>query len=541
MMMTHSEYLAHLDAYFDAHATDPLLTQAQTAFDRELLILTALDLTPAETFLRSLYSPVVRRPHRDPLCVLRVLLLMLLRGESRITEWINTLRGTPMLAVLTGFEPDDVPGVGTIYDFLARIVNGPYQTPCDHVTRPADALKKRHIRFLNDKTEDRHEYPPIYHSQSEALAADLLAHADDPRPDTLQTWMETLLVDLGVVPSIEAGLIPTMEALTFSGDGSGLKTASSPRGKAVCDCSVEDRQAGRCPHPRAYTSETAQFYYDSAIKATVFGDRYYHLGVHLNHHDLPLLSVMGIGSEADATLSLTAVDHLLKVNRERGLNLDLRVFAGDKHHDTYAHYEYFAQKQILTAIPLRADAKDGDIPHLTGHPDVKLASDGCPLCPGGCPMRRHGFHTGKQTHTFCCPAKRLTHRKGKAVYIFHPEDCPRKQDCCPESRLGPFAYLKSSDDPRFYPPIARDSKRFKTAYAERTTTERLNAVNDAYKLDRCSRNASYAFIRLTLANILEHAVVRFEECVKRVGSRMQALRQALTRIAASRDPVPVTG
>ena len=54
---------------------------------------------------------------------------------------------------------------------------------------------------------------------------------------------------------------------------------------------------------------------------------------------------------------------------------------------------------------------------------------------------------------------------------------------------------------------------------ERTATERCNALNDTCHLDRYSRNASYGLIRLTLANIVEHAVVRYLEALKRLPQR----------------------
>lgn len=109
----------------------------------------------------------------------------------------------------------------------------------------------------------------------------------------------------------------------------------------------------------------------------------------------------------------------------------------------------------------------------------------------------------------------MTHRKGKTIYVFHSEDCPNACDCCPTSTMGPFAYIKSEDDRRFYPEIPRNSPRFKTHYNERTTTERLNDLNDDYKLDRRAHNAAYGLIDLTLTNILEHAVVRHLDQVKR--------------------------
>ena len=64
-----------------------------------------------------------------------------------------------------------------------------------------------------------------------------------------------------------------------------------------------------------------------------------------------------------------------------------------------------------------------------------------------------------------------------------------------------------------YRDIPRNSERFKVIFKERSATERCNALNDTYKLDRSCRNASYGLIRLTLANIVEHAVVRNLEAV----------------------------
>ena len=214
--MSHADYLKHLKAFFAAHADDPLIAQAQTASARELIILSSLDLSAARAFLEAHYCPVKRRPPRDPVCMLRLLLLMLLCGVESITKWIQRLRTSPLRAALTGFAPDQIPGIGTCYAFKARLVNGPYQKPCEHVTRPADTLKRRHTRHLKDQTDDRHAYPPIYHSESDALSADLLAHAAEPRPDTLQTRLEDLFVTVGLLPSLEAGLFETLDRLADS-------------------------------------------------------------------------------------------------------------------------------------------------------------------------------------------------------------------------------------------------------------------------------------------------------------------------------------
>jgi hypothetical protein len=529
--MSHDTYRAHLKTFLTEQAHAPLIQQACTAYARELIILANLDLTPAQAFLESHYCPTKRRPPRDPVCMLRTLLLMLLCGITSISTWVKTLRGSPLLAVMTGFATDDTPGIGTCYDFQDRLVNGPYQQPCAHTTRPADDLKHRHRRRLTDKTDDRQAYPPVYHSQSEALVAHLLAHVNDPRPPTLQTRMQDLFVMVGLLPSLHTDLFDHCDHLAISGDGSILETAASPHGKPTCDCSPAERKT--CDHPRDYTSSTAQWTYAATHDTYVFGDRYYHLTMHLPGHDLPLLTILPGGNEADHTLSLKALDDLLKLSHDHKLGLNLETFIGDMHHDTAAHYAYLAHKGLAPVIPLRNNSTSPRLTQLADTPALRLDEDGRPRCRAGRSMRHHSFKKTTATHVFACPAKRYAHTGGHYHYVFHREQCPQHQDCAPDSSYGPFVYLKADTDPRLYPPIPRDTKRFKTLYQQRTTTERLNALHDRYHLDRRTRKAAYGLIYLTLATICEHAVVRFSVALEIARSLAALLAQTLTAIRAT--------
>jgi hypothetical protein len=64
---------------------------------------------------------------------------------------------------------------------------------------------------------------------------------------------------------------------------------------------------------------------------------------------------------------------------------------------------------------------------------------------------------------------------------------------------------------------------------ERSATERCNYFKDTCRLDRSCRNASYGLIRLTLANIVEHAIVRHLEAFKRT-SKIKLSAQTLNKI-----------
>jgi hypothetical protein len=103
-------------------------------------------------------------------------------------------------------------------------------------------------------------------------------------------------------------------------------------------------------------------------------------------------------------------------------------------------------------------------------------------------------------------------KNGKQEWVFHADECPRHQNCAPpDKKMGHTLYIKSEADLRLFPPIPRDSKRFKEIYAHRSGSERQNAVADSYNIDRCHRQAPYVLIRLTLVNICKHAVIRDAE------------------------------
>jgi hypothetical protein len=541
--MLHSEYRENLIKFFTTHSEDRAFGSFLQEHKRELLIMASLNLDPAIKILERVYSPVHRRPARDPVCMLRFLLLMTLFKVASITSWVKQVRSVPFLAILAGFSPEDIPGVGTCYDFLRRIIDGPYQKPCPHIVRRSTLTCGRHKRNIKSEKEARKQAQKDdqnpHQSQSERLVQELLPQADQPRVDDFRKILEDLLIQIGVIPSIEQGLITELdEHLIVSGDGSILETAASAHGQSTCSC----RSQGifDCQHDRIYSSPTATWCRDAYRDCFLFGDRYYHLVTHQNGHDFPLMTIMPGGNESDYTLSIRDFDRFLKAARENNLKMHIDMFCGDGHHDSYAHYEYFAAKQVIPIIPLAEKSKK-PTPHLpetqadspaktqTDSP-VRLDTDGTPLCPAGAKMRHHSYDKKKQTHIYNCPAKRNTHRDGKCLYVTHLEECPRKQDCAPDSPIGPLVYIKSDADPRLYPPILRESKRFKELMKQRTATERCNYLNDTYHLDKSCRNADYGLVRLNLVNIIEHAVIRYLEAVKR-SSETELFNQTLREIA----------
>jgi transposase-like protein DUF772 len=179
-------------------------------------VLLRLDLDPACPLLRALYAPGPRgRPPYDPVCVLRAFLLMLLLHYKSLPKWAHDLRVHPRLAQLAGFPPFATPAVGTFYTFIDRLEDGPYAPPCAHCLRPSRLRKGRHQRHLKQEQAARHAAQAREAAQAdtvtEHLAQELLAAADQPRPQELLTRLEDLLFTCGVLPSVQRGLGSVME------------------------------------------------------------------------------------------------------------------------------------------------------------------------------------------------------------------------------------------------------------------------------------------------------------------------------------------
>ena len=126
-----------------------------------VLALALLDLEPARPTLESCYAQRKGgRSPRDPVAMLRCLVLMGLLGITSFNEFVKRLRRRVELVVLCGFEPDDAPGASTIYDFCHRLLDGPREqlgnVPERDTPPPSEQLQGSRGRFRrNPKLEFR--------------------------------------------------------------------------------------------------------------------------------------------------------------------------------------------------------------------------------------------------------------------------------------------------------------------------------------------------------------------------------------------------
>lgn len=516
--MSHTQYTTHLSATLQRWLRRQSRHLPETWRDAALVLL-RLNLDPARPLLAPLYAPGPRgRPPYDSLCMLRALLLMLLLHYKSLPKWAHDLRRHPRLAQIAGFEPFHTPATATFYDFIDRLEDGPYAPPCPHRLRPSQQRQGRHRRHLKQEKAQRHAAqaadPRQADSVSQRLAQDLLETASQPRPQELLTRLEDLLFTCAVLPSAERGLLGNLKQLVLCGDSATLPSGASPNGRPTCTCRAQG--IFRCDHERFYRDPTATWGYDSYRDTYFFGHRYFQHCVVTENHSLPLQVLLEPAHATDLTMGPRSLDRLLKTAATHQLTLTVRATVYDSAQDALGIYHFLQAKHIAPVIAL--NSRRGEHPSPSGTAS-QVNDQGIPLCPAGLPMRRHSQDSKRARLYYNCPVKRSTRRHGKFQWITYEPDCPRQVLCQPQTQMGPVVYVRTTDDPRLYPPIPRDSANFKALLARRTGCERSNSLKKVtYRLgERPCRSATHFLVRLYLVSLLEHAQVWLTEDRKQLG------------------------
>ena len=114
------------------------------------------NLDPAYNILSPLYSNT-GRPAKYQAEILRSLVAMTHLKIHSITNWVKKLRTDRVLAIICGFDPDDIPGVGTFYDFLSRVcpsdgepgkIRSPHQNPGKNLKK-GEKLPPKHPNVIS--------------------------------------------------------------------------------------------------------------------------------------------------------------------------------------------------------------------------------------------------------------------------------------------------------------------------------------------------------------------------------------------------------
>lgn len=513
---SHESYRNSVLSFFRAHRHEPDIASCLEQNKEAALVLWELDLEPARSILNSCYAPNPRggKP-RDPLVMLRCLLLSVLVGVASLNQWVEHLKGSRTLCVLAGLGPDDWPGVGTVYDFLHRLHDGPQRIRCEHAEQPSKQERRRSREPKKRKSKPRKKKlskaekmarkkrrqrqpvtadTAIEVGATERLIAELEPKEGQANPSDLLGRLSELLLELAVVESAQRGLLGDVSRLVISGDGSPLYTGGSGAGKRVCD----HKRQEHCQCERIYSDPDAQWGWDSYRECYFFGHHFHEYVVPSEGHDLPLSLVLGPGSETDHTASVRNLDRLRKNLQRLPEDWGIGTLIHDCGADSGPFHHYLLERGIKPVIPLQKKAP-AEHPQ---RPGLALSSRAVPLCEAAVEMTSWGSAQGGRRKQFVCPVK-----AGKL------ESCPLAPEdeehwlCQPNTRWGPVISLSVAQNPRLCPPIARNSPQYEELYRLRTGSERSNSVKKGpMKLEQARhRRASFWLIRLHLCAILQHA------------------------------------
>lgn len=421
------------------------------------------DLSAAYPILARLYVADQGRPARPPDDLLRAWLVMLECHITSVDAWVQRLREQPFYALLCGFDPTQVPGVGTFYDFQDRVLH--LSQPClDQACRPR---RRSEARKKSGTLCDKNNTAPHAHIL-ERLADRLMVGT--PRPIVFGQWsvnleplpryqrsLKEVFYTVFVATSVQQGLID-LDDLQVAGDGTHLHTWANAHGHKLCTCDNRAKpRAEHCECARRFHDPLASWGWDSYRECYVYGHGVYELTAYSLRHDcqLPLVIDLVDNHRHDSVAYLAAMHEAVDL-----LGFRVTTASLDKAHDALALYRLGAEHWHLdSVIPLN----DRNTDHRQFAPPVRLTEAGVPICLADQPMIYQGF---------CAQRQRLKWRCPLAAHHLALTDCPHFAHDCSDSTYGRTVYTYPPDNYRLFSPLRRNSLLWELHADRRTCAER---------------------------------------------------------------------
>ena len=396
-----------------------------------------LDLSPVDTIMADRYSVFGPKP-RLPSDMLRSMMVSMVMKKTSYTSWSEEMKMNHLAAILSGFHPDDTPGVGTFYDFADRL----WMSGLDNLTSHAHAPKIRKVkkpRNPDDKAD------PVEDITVEELIKSLRESppsADQPFARLFQIFNELFLQH-----SVELGLID-LEHLVLSGDGTEVETSERHRYRKLCDC--DERT---CSCNRYYSQPDTDCGYDSSRHKFYYGYALYMFTAADSRSDLPVFPLLNPASMHDSFGVCHAYASMMAFLKE----INISEVLLDSAHDVMAIYQFCQEHSITPIIDLN---ERGGI-SFKYKDNFTIGKDGIPVCEAGLKMCRYGTEKNRMRIKFRCPNAQ------------HPDGihCDHK---CSDSPYGRVVHLATKDNPRMFTIPPRGSKEWTNEYKKRTSSERCN-------------------------------------------------------------------
>ncbi|SDI74219.1 transposase [Natribacillus halophilus] len=370
---------------------------------------------------------------RDPASMLRSYLVFLFTNPGiGITKWIDEMKRTPIYAILSGFSPDDLPGVGTFYEFIEQRI----WPEVDKNMKPKKQKPKK-----KGKKGKKGQKPNPKPGKVERIVRWLERHMDIFKPlpgDPLFQFFEQNILKV----SADLGLIGDPNALSVAGDGTPVVTQAYRRSKPTCDCRANGIYD--CSHHRIYSQPDCDAGWDSSREKYFNGYHLYMFTAADSPHDLPLYPRLHPASRHDA---VSLVASAVEFNQRYTLGSVDRMIL-DAAHDAGIIYELLDKQGTEPFIDLNNRSKA----NIETGSDIQISPEGIPICPNGKKMKSNGFDKAQNRRKWRCT-----------------------RSCgCSDATYGRTYHTKSSDNLRLFPKTPRDSQAWKDTYKRRTSSERTN-------------------------------------------------------------------
>ena len=441
IVIKHNDYQDFVMEQLRKHYSSGILTLVQkdwnTISKLWLTDLSATTLTISNTY--SLKGPAPR----DPASMLRSYLLHLSTHPNLgITEWVDMLHRVPLYAIMSGFKPGDVPGVGTFYDFFSR-----FWELKDKNVKPH--LKHKILKKKKSNLKKGEKQPPKNPGIVDRLVKRYLRDGANKKllpGDCLFDFFQSqfLAVSAGL------GLIGDINAVGIAGDGTPIVTARYSRNKRTCDCRAQG--IANCNHLRYYSQPDCNSGRDSYRECYFHGYHLYMLSASDSQYDLPLYPRLQPASRHDA---VSAVVSTIEFSQRCTLGKPGKMLL-DAAHDAEPIYILLNSFNVEPFIDLQSRSKK----NYCSEGDIKISNEGIPICPANLKMEQNGFEISRKRKKWKCP---LANRKGNTC-----------KTPCSTAKYGRTFHTFLKDNPRFFTKTPRDSDAWKLVYKRRTSIERSN-------------------------------------------------------------------
>ncbi|OAA88835.1 hypothetical protein [Clostridium ljungdahlii] len=437
------------------------------ALDKSISKLYLLNLDNLLPVIKPLYSDL-GRPAKNQQGIIRSLILMLDQQKHSITKWAKKIAFDPLILDICGFE-DGVPSASSYYDLLVRLWISDHKLQVERKLTVKNFSSKPRKKLKAGEKQPPKRSGTVKKLVDKALGGKLRNFCPE---NIFQKFIARCVVDA----SSKMGILGDINNLSLAFDGSSFYSGASHYGVKVCDC--KSKGIYNCHCPRRYSDPDARWGWDSYRAQWFFGNTLFNVTASDSPYDLPIYIKMVQASRHDSITTVFALESILNLYP----HLHFKNFIADGAMDNYPTYRLLKHYDILPFISLDSRTKAKfDYPH----PDILCFDNkGFPICMGGIPFYNWGFSKPKEIKYRCYFA---------AKGLEPPAECK-----CSNSKYGKVIHIKPDYDPRMFPPVPRNSEKFKDKFKTRTSVERSNKrmFNDYNIQEYKSRSA---MLRMALA------------------------------------------